>query len=268
MSDVPVQLVVAAFPEEHRAKEVWKALKEAKDAKLIKVETAARLRKDDKGKLHITESADLGGRKGAAIGGIGGAAIAAIAGATLWVPAAVGAVLGGLAALMKDSGFSDERLKKIGEGLKPGSSAIVAVVEHQWVEQVAKELAEAGADALTESLSADIASRLEAGEQVAYSALATQEGFAAGRLAGSETAATGGTVILDDTGAYGGRFVATERGFAVETLSETEQGTVHEVAAGTEEGAAYGASVATEEGIIAGGVVSGAEETKPEQPKA
>jgi uncharacterized membrane protein len=65
---------------------------------------------------------------------VAGAAIGLLAGPALVVPAAVGALVGGLAANLRDSGFSDERLKTIDEGLSPGSSAIVAVVEHKWVE--------------------------------------------------------------------------------------------------------------------------------------
>src|SRR5512134_3171918 len=129
MSEVPIQLIVAAFKDEKSAKEALKALKQAQKEKLIKIDNAAVLRKDEKGKLHIKETADRGGGKGAVLGGVTGAAIGLIAGPLLVVPAAVGALVGGLAAKARDSGFSDERLKTIGEGLKPGSSAIVAVVE-------------------------------------------------------------------------------------------------------------------------------------------
>jgi hypothetical protein len=59
------------------------------------------------------------------------------------------------------------------------TSAIVAVVEHKWVELVEQEMQEAGADLLTAALSTDIAAQLEAGHDVAYSALSTQEGSAA-----------------------------------------------------------------------------------------
>src|SRR5512136_574319 len=133
MSDVPVQLIVAAFQDEKMAKEALNALKEAQRQKLIKINSAAVLRKDEKGKLHIKETADMGGGKGAAIGGVAGAAIGLLAGPALLVPAAVGALVGGLSAKLRDSGFSDARLKALGEGLPPGSSAIVAVVEHRWV---------------------------------------------------------------------------------------------------------------------------------------
>ena len=68
MSDVPVQVIVAAFQDEKAAKGALKALKQASREGLIKIENAAVLRKDKKGKLHIKETHDMGGGKGAALG--------------------------------------------------------------------------------------------------------------------------------------------------------------------------------------------------------
>jgi hypothetical protein len=130
----------------------------------------------------------------------------------------------GLAAKLRDSGFSDERLKTLGESLKPGSSAIVAVVEHKWVAQVQQAMAEAGADAVTAALSADIAAQLEAGHDTAYTAIASEQGFSAAHLAAGEDSLEGGKLVVDDSGVYGGRFYATKEGFVVEGLAATETG--------------------------------------------
>jgi len=232
MSDVPVQLIVAAFQEEKAAKEALKALKEAKSQGLIKIENAAVLRKDDKGKLHIKETQDMGGGKGAVFGGVAGAAIGLIAGPALVVPAAVGALVGGLTAKLRDTGFSNQRLESLGESLQPGSSAIVAVVEHTWVDKVEEALAEAEADVMTAEIKADIASQLEAGHEVAYSVLSSQEGLLAGRVAGGEDQVEGGMLAVDESGAYGGRFVATKEGFVVEEMLATDEGVVGEITMG------------------------------------
>jgi uncharacterized membrane protein len=224
MSEVPVQLIVAAFQDEKAAKEALKNLKQAQKDKLIKIENAAVLHKDEKGKLHIQETADMGGKKGAALGGVAGAAIGLIAGPALLVPMAVGALVGGLTAKLRDSGFSDERLKTLGENLKPGSSAIVAVVEHRWVADVEKALEEAGTDAMTAELGADIAEQLEAGNQVAYTAISSEHGFSAARVAGGEDSLDASQVVVDDSGVYGGRFVATKDGFAVVAIEATDEG--------------------------------------------
>jgi len=268
MSDVPVQLIVAAFQDEKSADMALKELKQARREKLIGIQNAAVIRKDEKGKLHIKETADMGGGKGAALGGVTGAAIGLLAGPALWVPAAVGALVGGLAAKLRDSGFSDERLKTIGDSLEPGSSAIIAVVEHKWVAQVEKELAEAGADMFTQALSADIADQLEAGHEVAYSALSSQEGYAVSRVAGGEDQVEGSSLVVDESGAYGSRFLATADGFAVEQITATEGVVVDEVMATDGENVVYGATVATDEGVVSAGAVgkleTGEEESEEE----
>jgi uncharacterized membrane protein len=224
MSEAPVQLLVAAFKDEKSAGQILKELKQAKRAKLIGIINAAVLRKDQKGKLHITETADIHEGKGATLGGVTGAVIGLLAGPALIVPAAVGALVGGLASKLRDSGFSDERLKMIGVGLKPGSSAIVAVVEHKWVEQIQQEMEARGADLFAAALSADIASQLEAGKEVAYTALATSEGFAAGRVAAGEDDIEGGYILEDAAGLTGSRFIATKDGFAVVSMEADEDG--------------------------------------------
>jgi uncharacterized membrane protein len=232
VNEVPVELIVAAFQDEKSAAEALKVLKQARREKLIDIQNAAVLRKDAKGKLHIQETADMGGGKGATLGGIAGAAIGLIAGPALLVPAAVGALVGGLAAKLRDSGFSNERLQTLGENLQPGSSAIVAVVEHRWVAEVEQAMAEAGADAVTAALGADIAAQLEAGHEVAYTAISSEEGFSAARLAGGEDSVEGGKIVVDDSGVYGGRFFATEEGFVVEELAADDEGVEYLVAAG------------------------------------
>ena len=232
MSDVPVQVIVAAFQDEKAAKEALKSLKQARKEGLIKIENAAVLRKDKKGKLHIKETHDMGGGKGAALGGVGGAAIGLIAGTALAAPVVVGALVGGLVAKLRDSGFSNKRLETMGEGLQPGTSAIVAVVEHTWVAKVEEALAEEQAEVMTAEIQADIANQLEAGHEVAYSVIASQEGIAAGRVAVGEDQIEGGKMVVDDSGIYGGRFVATEDGFAVEGIEVTEEGAVDAIVVG------------------------------------
>ncbi len=230
MSDVPVQVVVAAFRDEKQADEALKELKALKQQKLIGIQNAAVIRKDDEGKIHIRETADMGGGKGAVLGGVAGAAIGLLAGPALVVPAAVGALVGGLTAKLRDSGFSNRRLQTLGEGLTPGSSAIIAVIEHKWVDEVRKELQEAGADLVTADLKADIASQLEAGHDVAYSALAAREGFAAQRVAVGEDEVQGADFAVTGEGVSGSRYVATEEGFAVERLTATDEGVTADAA--------------------------------------
>jgi len=168
--DIPIQVIVAAFQEEDGADEAIIELKAAQRERLIKIDDAAILRCDRSGKLHIKETADMGGGKGSVIGGVTGAVLGLLAGPVGW-GIGIGALVGGLAAKLRDTGFSDARLRELGRGLQPGSSALVAVVEHIWVRDVERELEKQGADIITEELRKDIANQLEAGRDVAYSAL-------------------------------------------------------------------------------------------------
>lgn len=181
----PVQIVVAAFPNETEAKAVYKDLKQSQKDGLIRIENAAVLTKNTDGKLHVKDIHDMSGGKGAVIGGVLGAGLGLLAGPVGWM-ALGGAVVGGVMAKHADGGFNDARLAKLGEGLTPGSSAIVAVVEHTWVDDVEAALAEAGADAITAEISADIAARLAAGGSVTYTAVSTDEGVVTGRTVSTE----------------------------------------------------------------------------------
>lgn len=185
MSDNPMQIVVAAFNDEQTANAALKALKRAKRDGLIDIKDAAVLRRDAKNKLHIKEIGDMGGGKGSVLGGITGGVIGLLAGPVVLL-GAVGALVGGLAAKLRDSGFSNKRLQQLGDSLKPGSSAIIAVVEHVWVAAVEKALQEQAADIFTQQISADVAAQLEAGKDVAFTAIASQSGLVAGRVAADE----------------------------------------------------------------------------------
>jgi hypothetical protein len=62
----------------------------------------------------------------------------------------------------------------------------VAVVEHRWVETLEKQLVEEGADTLTEQIAADVATQLQAGRDVAYTALSSAGVMTAARASVGE----------------------------------------------------------------------------------
>jgi len=159
-TQVPVDVVVAAYQNEQGANNALKELETAKKDGLIGIQDAAVLRKDNQSKLHITETADKGFGRGAMIGGVAGAALGVIAGPVGWA-ALGGAAVGGLASKLRDTGFRDERLRQMGESLTPGTSAIVAVVEHEWVREVERRIENEAKDIVTEAITADIADQLE-----------------------------------------------------------------------------------------------------------
>lgn len=256
MSEVPVQVIIAAFQEEKAADEALSELKQAKWQGLIGIENAAVIRRDEKDKLHIKELKDWGGGKGAVAGGAIGAIAGVLLGPGALVTGAAGALIGGLVAKLRDSGFSDERLKAVGASLKPGTSAIIAVIEHKWVAQLEQQMQEAGADVMTESIASDVAAQLDAGREVAYSALSTTDALEVDRVAAGEEDAGASRLIITEDGLIAGNVVVSPEGVVAEQLVVTEEGETYEAVVASEEGVAYVGAVATDEGAAAIGLVA------------
>jgi uncharacterized membrane protein len=165
MEQLPVSLVVYAYNEEGKADEVLKALKELQKRKVFTVLNAAVLVMDKDGNARLSETEDVNARRGALFGAIAGGLIGLLGGpAGVIAGAAAGAATGGVAAHKIDMGFSDEYLKELQESLRPGSSALIALVEHEWVEGVIAELKEYEGTLFRKALKADIATQLAASE--------------------------------------------------------------------------------------------------------
>ena len=158
-SDVQTQVIVAAFDGMDSAKAAFDDLRQLEKEKSIKIENAAILRKDHDSKLHIRDVKDTTGTRGAVLGGVTGAIVGVIAGPVGWV-ALGGAAIGGLVAKLKDGGFDNSRLEQWGDQLKPGSSGLVAVVDHLWVRDVEAALRETALDVMTLEIGKEIAAQL------------------------------------------------------------------------------------------------------------
>jgi uncharacterized membrane protein len=249
MSDVPIEVIVAAFQTEDGAKQALKELKDAKHQGLIKIDDAAVISKDAKGKLHIKETADMSTGKGAGIGAVIGGVVGLIAGPVgVGLGAAAGAAIGGIAA-HGDAGFKDERLETIGAGLEPGTSAIVAVVEHEWVAAVQAQLEEDASDVMAQQLSADIHEQLSTGKEVAYSAIAAEGAASVTRTAGDEHEVEQESMIVTEDGVATEKIVANEEGVVVERHVVTDEGEMAQVGVITEEGAAMEAVIVTDDAV-------------------
>jgi uncharacterized membrane protein len=160
-NDVPRQVIVAAFDDTDSAKEAYDGLKQLENEGTIKIANAAILQRDQDSKLHVRDVKDMTGTRGAVLGGITGAVVGVIAGPVGWV-ALGGAAIGGAVAKLKDGGFDNSRLEQWAKQVKPGTSALVAVVDHVWVRDVEAELKKEAKDVITLDISDDIAEQLEA----------------------------------------------------------------------------------------------------------
>jgi uncharacterized membrane protein len=162
----PVELIVAAFTSQEKAGEVLRQLQELQKQDIINLVNAAVMVKDDDGKLSLKETQDVSGGKGAAFGAVIGGVVGLLGGPLgVAVGAAVGAAAGGLAAKKIDMGFPDDTLEELSESLKPGTSAIVALIQHEWVDRVVEELEKQNASLFRQALKEEITAQLEAGEQ-------------------------------------------------------------------------------------------------------
>ncbi len=161
--ETPVSMLVYAYNEEGKADKVLKALKELDKRGIFTVLNAAVLARGKDGKTSLKETEDVDARRGAVFGAVTGALVGLLGGPVgMVVGAAAGAAAGGVAAHKIDMGFSDEYLKDIQESLKPGTSALIALVEHEWVEKVVQELEEYEGQLFRQALKDDIAAQIAA----------------------------------------------------------------------------------------------------------
>jgi uncharacterized membrane protein len=178
MSEASIQLLVAAFDGETAAEEALKTLKESQDEKLVGIQAAVAMHKDQEGQIHFKD-VGLTPAKGAAGGVALGVVVGVLTGGTGLALGALGALVGGLVGKKKrDSRFSADRINQVAASLAPGSSAIVIAMEPGWVVVLEEELQRLGADVLKVEIPADLAQQLEANEEAAHSMLADRVGAA------------------------------------------------------------------------------------------
>ncbi len=171
MSEDTTQVVIGVFGDDYGATAALESLKSGQNNGRFRIVDAAVLQRSQDGTLKISEVVgDMHGGKGAVFGGVSGAVIGLLAGPVGWMTG-IGALAGGLAAKLRDSGFKDERLRKLGESLTAGTSALIVLADYRSFAEIEKDLANAGADLLTERIRHDIADELQSGRDIAYSAL-------------------------------------------------------------------------------------------------
>lgn len=122
-------LLVATFESESTGVAAVARLMDAFKQDRAAMPAAASIVKDAAGMLTIRETADIGAKQGAAAGALAGGLIGLLSRKRGTVSsAALGALLGGVAAHKVDTGIPDPRLEAIGRSMDVASSAAVAVV--------------------------------------------------------------------------------------------------------------------------------------------
>jgi len=163
MSEVTgYEVFVAGYSDEGGARSALETLQEMDKAGSIEIIDAAVISKDMEGKVKVVETAELTPKKGAGKGAIVGGVLAVIFPPSLLAGVILGGGIGALVGKFTDKGlFDNTELKEAAEELPNGSSAIVAVVEDKWVQQLATAIE--GYDKLSQNaLDAEFAADLMA----------------------------------------------------------------------------------------------------------
>jgi uncharacterized membrane protein len=144
--DAALELIVSVYDNPKMADEMRKELKGTAQGDVnFKILNAAVLVKDEHGHLKMKESDDVDAKHGALFGAITGGLIGLLGGpGGVVVGALAGAATGGVTAAAVDLGFPNEQLKELRASLPYGSSALVVLVEHTWLESTVKELNKGG----------------------------------------------------------------------------------------------------------------------------
>ena len=145
-----MQVIMADYQSEDGAKDVLKTIKKKK----LKSGAVAILSKNEKGKIHVKETDDWGGGKGAVAGALAAGFIPVVG----WLG---GAIIGGVAAKMRDGGFPNDKLKAMAEGLAPGHSMFVMLTDSDSVDAVEGVLANSGGEIISHAVGADLTAELE-----------------------------------------------------------------------------------------------------------
>jgi uncharacterized membrane protein len=127
-----LELIAAVYPNTFEARARLNDLVKLHDAASIELVDAALLVRQYSGKLDVEERAELTPRKGAKRGALIGAVIGVVFPPSILAGAALGAAAGAVVGKATDQGIANQMLETLGAELKPGRSAVIAVVDHEW----------------------------------------------------------------------------------------------------------------------------------------
>ncbi|MFC2030452.1 DUF1269 domain-containing protein [Chloroflexota bacterium] len=161
-----MELVARVYDEPGGAAEALEFVEGLHQRQVFKIRNAAVLVREQDGTVSVVDTKDLTPGKGRLIGGIVGGLVGIVGGPVgVVVGALAGIGAGTLGAKWIDKGFSDKFLANLQEHLQPGSSALVLVVEHQWVHSVAESLGGEKGYVFQQELTDELVNELVQGEK-------------------------------------------------------------------------------------------------------
>lgn len=133
------EMMVVAFEDVYKADAVLTTLKQLDVEAVVDLKSAAVVVRDATGQVRIRETRDFDAKQGAIGGAVAGGLLGLLGGGLLR-GAILGAAGGAIAGKGIDLGLNDEYLKGVGESLGSGTSALVALIAFQRVEEAMEEL--------------------------------------------------------------------------------------------------------------------------------
>ena len=140
MSEQKGELLAAVYPNEEHAKTTLDMLVAMHKAVTITLIDAAMVTKDETGKIHVKETAELTTRKGAKRGAIVAGVFGLIFPPSLIASVLVGGGVGALAGKLRDTGIKSDQVKDIADRIEPGKAAVIALTEGEFGPQVQQAL--------------------------------------------------------------------------------------------------------------------------------
>jgi uncharacterized membrane protein len=111
-------------------------LQELEKKDLLDVEDTLTVSKNVGDRIDVHETTGDSAKKGAGIGALVGAVVGLIFPPSILATTALGAAVGGMTGVLRDSTFDDSYVKAMGEALQPGQSMLIAVVDPQWEDEI------------------------------------------------------------------------------------------------------------------------------------
>lgn len=152
----------AVYPNEQGAKRTLDVLEQMEHNGTIHIVDAAVLVKQVDGKVKVTDTARHARRKALGAGTLIGGVVGLLFPPGILIGAGLGAAVGGIVgALTHRDAFKNATMKRAAEEMRPGTSAIVAVMEDRWL-QTLEKAAEGYDRLMTQGLEAEAAASVTA----------------------------------------------------------------------------------------------------------
>jgi uncharacterized membrane protein len=156
-----MELMLAVFPASAPAEAALAELHAQARRKLLPLLNAALLVKDAQGRTRRVERGDVTATGGALAGAASGALVGLLAGpGGALLGALIGALTGGAAAARLDLGFANPFLDEIKVALRPGTAAVLLLVDEAGCAAAAAALQAHGATLIRQVVQADLVAKL------------------------------------------------------------------------------------------------------------